>query len=341
MRPRRARPLDLWILVLVAGLLLASKQLRAEPLRWTGFNLAGAEFGQLPGQAGTDYFYPSPSDVTELLLRGANIFRVPFRWERLQPKLDEAFDPAEASRLTQAVAAITSKGARVIVSPHNFGRYREDKIGSAAVPIASFARFWHSLALLFRDNSLVLFGLMNEPHDMVTEDWRDAANAALAEIRRSGASNLVLVPGNSWTGGQSWTATDYGTSNAIAMAQIIDPLDNFAYEIHQYFDEDYSGTHSDCQHADVGVQSLKPVTNWLEQVHRKAFLAEFGATINGVCLQAMDSALYFMEDHPDQWLGWTYWAAGGWWGHHPMTAQPKDGIDPPQLTTLMPHIKQP
>ena len=310
-------------------------------LPMTGFNLAGAEFGKLPGQPGQDYFYPSQADVTELLLRGANVFRLPFLWERLQPKLGEPFDPAEVARLKAAVDLMTAEGAKVIISPHNYARYDGHVIGSPAVPITAFARFWRELAPLFRDNSLIIFGLMNEPHDMPTALWRDAANAAIKAIRTSGASNMILVPGNAWTGGQSWSSPDYGVSNAVMMGAISDPLDNYVYEIHQYMDADYSGTHAECQSTDVGEQALKGVTDWLTRRGQRAFLAEFGSTTNTICLQAMDSMLYFVEEHPKAWLGWTYWAAGSWWGANPLSAQPRNGVDPPQLLTLMNHIRQP
>ena len=333
--------LRLPLVLLAAGLLaLSGASARADPLAMTGFNMAGAEFGPLPGTFGKDYFYPAPTDVSALLLRGVSVFRVPFRWERLQKTLNEPLDPEETVRLADAVKLITSKGARVIVSPHNYGRYNDKVVGSPDVPNAAFAHFWHEVAALFRDNSLVIFGLMNEPHDMPTEQWRDAANAAIQAIRGAGATNLVLVPGNAWSGGHSWMSSEYGTSNAVAMRDVQDPLNNYAYEIHQYFDVDFSGTHATCQDGDIGEQSLKGVTDWLGRIGKKGFLAEFGATTNPTCLQAMDNMLYFVEDHRDVWMGWTYWAAGDWWGAHPMSAQPREGADPPQLTTLMSHIQK-
>ena len=149
------------------------------------------------------------------------------------------------------------------------------------------------------------------------------------------------MPGNAWTGGQSWLSPDYGISNAAAFADLKDPLDNFAFEIHQYLDADFSGTHSVCQNADVGQQALKGVTDWLARTGHKAFLAEFGSTVNPTCLQAMDTMLYYVEEHPEQWSGWTYWAAGSWLGANPLSAQPQAGVDPPQLTTLLAHLRQP
>ena len=313
----------------------------AKPLPLTGFNLAGAEFGRLPGRPGTDYFYPSESDVGVLLSHGANVFRLPFRWERLQPTLGAPLDEAELGRLLATIKLITDAGARVIVSPHNYARYRDQVLWSPDVPIAAFAGFWADLAGTLRDNSLVAFGLMNEPHDIDVMTWREAAGAALAAIRGRGATNLVLVPGAAWTGGHNWASPDHGVSNAVAMADIRDPLDNFAYEIHQYLDADYSGTHAQCGADNVGVQALEGVTDWLARHRAKGFLAEFGSTADATCLRAMDSMLSFVEAHPSAWMGWTYWAAGSWWGDNWMSAQPRDGSDPPQLTTLMKHMKQP
>ena len=55
-------------------------------IRYTGTNLAGAEFGDtvLPGTFGTNYTYPTNAEVDYFVGKGMNTFRVPFRWERLQ-----------------------------------------------------------------------------------------------------------------------------------------------------------------------------------------------------------------------------------------------------------------
>ena len=83
------------------------------------------------------------------------------------------------------------------------------------------------------------FGLMNEPNGVAATQWLAAANAAIAGIRASGAQNLVLVPGVRWTGAHSWYSGDSG-SNAAVMGGVVDPLDHYAYELHQYLDSDSS-----------------------------------------------------------------------------------------------------
>lgn len=56
---------------------------------WIGFgaNEAGAEFGSgnIPGELGTDYIWPSTSTIHTLRSEGMNIFRIPFAMERLVP----------------------------------------------------------------------------------------------------------------------------------------------------------------------------------------------------------------------------------------------------------------
>ena len=89
---------------------------------------------------------------------------------------------------------------------------------------------WRRLATHYRDNARVIFGLMNEPHDMATEAWVSAANASIREIRATGATQRILVPGNAWTGAHAWSADYYGTPNAEAMLEIVDPGQNLAFE---------------------------------------------------------------------------------------------------------------
>ena len=57
-------------------------------LAFAGVNLAGAEFGKVPGTYATDYTYPAPASIDYFSQLGFNLIRVPFRWERLQPTLE-------------------------------------------------------------------------------------------------------------------------------------------------------------------------------------------------------------------------------------------------------------
>ncbi len=234
---------------------------------YDGVNLSGAEFGEshLPGNYGSDYTYPTNAEIDYFVAKGMTILRVPFRWERLQQTTGAALDATELGRLDAVVTHATQKGAHVLLDPHNYARYYGDVVGGGTVSDADFADFWSRLAAHYKTNDRVVFGLMNEPHDLPTEQWLASANAAIVAIRAAGASQLVLVPGNAWTGAHSWSASWYGTPNSQAMTAVVDSGNNFAFELHEYLDADFSGTSASCQSATIGSQVLAPVTAWLRE----------------------------------------------------------------------------
>jgi endoglucanase len=153
---------------LICALILAGiYSSRAAGVTFTGVNLAGAEFteNRLPGTYNADYTYPTTAEVDYFITRkGITTIRLPFRWERLQRSLNGPFDAAELARLQNIVSYANGKGAFVIIDPHNYGKYFNNVIGSPQVPIAAFNDFWTRLANLYRTNSRVIFGLMNEPN---------------------------------------------------------------------------------------------------------------------------------------------------------------------------------
>jgi endoglucanase len=321
----------------------------AGPLQYRGVNLASAEFsadawgnGALPGTHGADYIYPDPAYTSYssdyYIGRGMNTFRVPFRWERLQPTRRAAFDAAELTRLKTTVNRLAGKGMNVLLDPHNYARYRTALIGSSTVPVEDFSDFWWRLANEFKASPNVIFGLMNEPHDMPTEQWVSAANAAIGAIRNTGARNLILVPGNAWTGAHSWNQNWYGTANASAMLQIGDSANNFAFEVHQYLDADSSGTQEGCVSGTIGSERMQGFTNWLRANGRKGFLGEFGGGTSSVCLGAIDNIVSHLEANADVYLGWTYWAGGPRWGNYFTSLEPVNGVDRPQMTALQKHL---
>ena len=84
----------------------------ALPLRLRGgVSLAGAEFGvekadfsnRNPGVYGQAYQYPQRHTIDYFAAQGLGLLRIPFRWERMQPRLFTPLDPAELTRLREVV----------------------------------------------------------------------------------------------------------------------------------------------------------------------------------------------------------------------------------------------
>lgn len=329
------------LIMMPAGAVAAEKKpSMSDDTFLTGVNIAGAEFAgqKIPGVPDHDYFYPKRTTIDYVAAKGMNVIRVPFRWERIQPTLNGELDPAEYRRLADVVHYATAKKLFVILDVHNYAAYGGKPVGSAEVPVVAFADLWKRLAGKFKKETQVGFGLMNEPKGLPTETWLAATNAAIAQIRAAGARNLVFVPGNGWTGAHSWFSKGYGTPNAAVMLGVNDPADNYVYELHQYLDSDYSGTHPECKSEKIGVTTLTAVTDWLRQHGKRGFLGEFGAGRDATCLAALGAMLSFMDKNRDAWLGWTYWAAGAWPPRYFTSVQPVDGVDTAQMKVLVDYI---
>ena len=161
------------------------------------------------------------------------------------------------------------------------------------------------MAVEFGSQSLsspYIFGLMNEPHDIDFTVWTNAAQAALTAIRTQGAKNLIFVPGAGWT-----TAADFaGNDNQTLLQTVMDPLDNMAIEVHQYYDGACTATSY--------VNLLTVFENWAVSNHRVAFLGEMDLPGDGgnMCQQAFANLLDHLQAKAagtanGVWIGYTYW----------------------------------
>ena len=294
-----------------------------------GVNLAGAEFApqDLGGAAGYAYVYPTCAEIDYFAAKGMNVIRLPFLWERVQPVQGEPLDAKQLSLLDGIVSYATARGVKVVLDVHNYGFGYGNLIGSTETPNAAFADLWGRLASHFAGNDDVLFGLMNEPHQQSAAQWVESANAAIAAIRATGATQQILVPGTYWSGAHSWVSSDNDT---VLAPWIVDPGRNFAFEVHQYLDADSSGTQSGAVSAQIGVERLTAITQWAEATGNRLFLGEFGAGRDETSLATLSNMMDYVKAH-SVWQGATYWAAGPWWGDYMFSVEPV-GLGSPTVT---------
>ncbi|MBC7768297.1 MAG: glycoside hydrolase family 5 protein [Phycisphaerales bacterium] len=292
------------------------------PALITGVNLAGLEFNSsnLPGRLDHNYVSPTTEELDYYHAAGARAVRIPFLWERAQPALNERLDEPYTGLIDRLVEACGARRMRLILDPHQYGRRRVNGeamiIGESAVTGAHFAHFWSLLARRYASADHVIFGLQNEPHDQDTPRLIGALNTAITAIRASGARQLILAPGNGWSGAHAWLRR-----GNQAMLGVRDPLSNIALDAHQFLDADSSGTHDTCA-ADAGGR-LDAFTAWARENGQRAFLSEFGAAANAACERELIGLLEHMAANRDVWIGWTYWAGGPWWDEdYPLSIEP-------------------
>jgi endoglucanase len=312
-----------------------------------GVSLAGAEFGadrkgfscRSPGVAGRDYTWNSEATVCYFAAQGIRLLRIPFRWERIQPRLGDDLDAKEMRSLRRVVGWARKHRCAVILDVHNYARYTlplagkpmacaiDQKVNDETpVPRKQFADLWRRLSKAFRDEPAVwAYGLMNEPHDMGKSDWKAISQAAVDAIRGGKDDHPVLVCGDGWSSAHSF-------AKANGRAWIKDPANKTLYEAHCYFDHDNSGRYAksyaaeralDANLARRPAERLGAFVRWCRENKVRGFIGEFGAPGSDGWLVLLRS---FVKALDGAGMEGCYWAAGEWWGAYPLSLQPRGGF---------------
>jgi endoglucanase len=316
-----------------------------------GVNLSGAEYDSLNLDAKVNYkyTYPSNAEIDYYKSKGFTTIRLPFSGTRLQPVNGGVLSPTELTSIRNVVNYAATKGMYVILDPHDYG-WKYDSAakkakymgvaGANGVAPWMVTDFWQRLSKEFKANPNVIFGIMNEPHLQSAKEWRTAAESAIYGIRKkTGASQLILIPGASWTGAHSWIKS--GNAAAWADYKGFDGQVNFAFEVHQYLDSDSSGTHATCV-AGKGATVLKDITAWARTNRFKLYMGEMGWAQNDLCLKEGADMVAFMSNNADVWTGWAYWGGGKWVKQDYMymltPADLKAPVDKPQMKALTDNL---
>ena len=300
-----------------------------------GVNLSGAEFGK-NHRYGYDYIYPSEKDIAAYATRGAELIRLPFKWERMQTEPGGSLNQAELGRLKAFLEAAERQGVKVVLDLHNYGRYGDKVLGTAELPQQVFADFWGKLAAQVGSYKAIYgYGLMNEPHGFASDEvWPAAAQAAVNAIRVVDATHTIIVGGDAWSSAKMWTS-------ANKKLDIKDPQDKILYEAHVYFDNDGSGVYDasyDKEHAypTIGADRIRNFVDWLDEHDARGFIGEFAVPdTDPRWLTVLDNFLATVESAG---LDATYWGAGPWFGNYKLGLLKKDGTERPQLDVLEKYL---
>jgi len=307
-----------------------------------GVSLCGAEFGtdNLPGIYNTNYVYPDRSEIEYFAKKGVTLMQLPFRWERIQKSMYGQLDVVEMSRMKRFLADCANSGVMVVLNMHNFARYKfnnvEYLIGSNAVPVSAFKDVWKRMAVALNGfENIYALDIMNEPHDMGSFSWFNAAQEAINGIREVNKNTYIMVEGESYSNAATWAEINDGLKN------LYDASDNLIFNAHCYFDDDYSGRYvksydQSFVNEQTGVDNVKPFINWLKANGKKGFVGEFGVPKNDSrWLVVLDNFLNYLSSNG---ISGSYWAAGPWWKNYPLSLHPVAGNDQPQMNIYSKYL---
>jgi endoglucanase len=167
-------------------------------------------------------------------------------------------------------------GSYCAIDIHNFARVDGKIIGQGGPSDAQFANLWTQLATKYKSTEKVIFGLMNEPHDVDIGIWTNTVQAAVTSIRNSGAtSQMILLPGNNFASAGQFVSSGSGD----ALIKVTNPdgsTTGLILDLHKYLDVDNSGEHAECTTDNIS-DAFAIVAAFLRENKRQGLVSETGA----------------------------------------------------------------
>lgn len=295
-----------------------------------GVNLAGAEFDGFA-------FYQTAATVDYYMARGFNLFRIPMNWQRLQPTLYGPLDTFSINSYKTAVLHALSRGAYVIIDPHDYAGRGVDgvkrKIGDPQLPVTSFIDWFDKLIDAIGPHDNLIYCLNNEPESIPQARWWSIAQCITEYIRAKGVFNCLQVPGTGFSTASSWVSN----GNAARALNFKDPLNNYVFDVHQYLDPSNSGFSGVC--AVNSSDRIDAALSWAASNNKTMFFGEFGSGYPEVsgqeqCGIEFPDLLDKIMNHPNS-IGGTAWSGGpNWAGNYPLRLEPVNRDTNPDTSTL-------
>ncbi|KAL7944159.1 glycoside hydrolase family 5 protein [Trichoderma barbatum] len=305
--------------VLAAALALSSKAL-AGKMKYLGVAIPGIDFG-------CDIDGSCPTDTASVPLLeyeggdgrgqmkhfaeddGLNVFRISATWQFvLNNTVDGELDELNWGSYNKVVNSCLETGAYCMIDMHNFARYNGGIIGQGGVSDDIFVKLWVQIAKYYVDNEKMIFGLMNEPHDIDINLWAQTCQKVVTAIRKAGAtSQMILLPGTNFASVETYVST----GSAEALSKITNPdgsTDLLYFDVHKYLDINNSGSHVEC--TTNNVQAFEDFAVWLRENKRQAIISETGASMDPSCMTAFCAQNKAISENSDVYVGFVGWGAG-------------------------------
>lgn len=271
----------------------------------------------IPGASGVNYLNQDTTVIDEIAQRKLNMIRFSFLHERVQPTLNGPLSGGPDNywqRILDLVAYANSKNITVTLCLHNFCEYfRTDlgvnyTMGDPNFTVANFADFWGKVAAQFRNNSKVVFNLTNEPKFAITPtNLVSAWNTVIASIRANGFFGKIHVPATAYTSALNFISQ----GNDTAFLNLVDPVNNYCIELHNYGNADASGAVVDIPTTTTFKDRLSPIVAWARTNKKKLYIGETAFNSSGVnATVAFTDQLDYIHNNKDVFEGYNIWSGG-------------------------------
>lgn len=189
-------------------------------------------------------------------------------------------DPAWVATLDRMVTAALAQGLTVILDEHDFQKCSHD-VAACRVKLTAF---WSQIAPRYKDApNRVIFELLNEPHDPLTDElWNGLLAETLAVVRASNPQRNVIIGPGHWDGLESLPKLKLPESDRhiIVTFHYYHPM-RFTHQGASWVDKKIEALSNIIWGSDADLALLNKefdtVKAWSVAHDRPIFLGEFGA----------------------------------------------------------------
>jgi endoglucanase len=207
---------------------------------------------------------------------------------------------------------------------HNYARWWDGIVGQGGPDSSTLATTWTQIAAIYANNPMVIFGIMNEPHDLDIATWATTLQDVVTAIRDviGNTNHMIFLAGTNYA-----NAASFQYDSGPTLQNVTNPdgtTTNLVFEVHQYFDGE-GGTTTVCTD-DVSTQ-FEDLATYLRSIGRQVFVGEMGGGNGQDCIDIICPILDILNDNSDVFIGWTSWAAGNWPDSYELSEMPDGDTD--------------
>lgn len=259
--------------------------------------------------------------------------RLPVRWSNhAAPTADATLDEAFARRVDQVVDALLAKGVYVILDMHHYtqisgdSQHPHEAAVDPSVVDVRMVNMWTQIAQRYRNRSpKLLFELLNEPHGRLDgEPWNRLAAQALAAVRASNPTRIVLIGPGEWNGIPELPKLRLPPDrNLIVSIHNYDPF-NFTHQGVEWLPQHFPVGTTCCDAGQRATISnvLDTARRWSIEHGYPLYLGEFGTADKADVQSRAAYARTVRDEAEKRGIPWAYWGMVSDFGiYSPQTGQ--------------------
>jgi endoglucanase len=268
---------------------------------------------------------------------GFRSVRIPIRWSaHAAQQAPYTIDPAFFKRIDWAIDQGLSRGLAVLINVHHYAEMDTDPDGH----LPRLTAIWRQVAQRYRSRpEPLMFELLNEPHDKLTDEkWSAMLPGLLAGVRETNPRRAVVIgPGN-------WNSPEHLPRLRLPD----DPLLIVTFHYYRPFEFTHQGA-SWVQGSDAWLgrtwtgtpeqmaalrNDFEGVSKWAAEQRRPVYLGEFGAYSKADMESRVHWTAAVAREAEQRGFPCAYWEFGSGFGaYDPGTGKWRDGL----LRALLPE----